>query len=105
MHFKLSSAICFNLDQSKILSFGNGMVGVLRLIHAFLLSDIFSTPPSINIDFVSHSPSHWSGHHASPTVVSLKGRLPQKLQSQSTLPCSDTQSVSSWFYKETEIKI
>ena len=23
MHFKMSSAICFNLDQSKILSFGN----------------------------------------------------------------------------------
>ena len=25
MHFKLSSAICFNLDQSKILSSGNGL--------------------------------------------------------------------------------
>ena len=24
MHFKISSAICFNLDQSKILSSGNG---------------------------------------------------------------------------------
>ena len=25
MHFKMSSAICFNLDQSKILSSGNGL--------------------------------------------------------------------------------
>ena len=25
MHLKMSSAICFNLDQSKILSFGNGL--------------------------------------------------------------------------------
>ena len=25
MHFKISSAICFNLDQSKILSSGNGL--------------------------------------------------------------------------------
>ena len=25
MHFKLSSAICFNLDQSKILWSGNGL--------------------------------------------------------------------------------
>ena len=25
MHFKMSSAICFNLDQSKILEFGNGL--------------------------------------------------------------------------------
>ena len=25
MHFKVSSAICFNLDQSRILSSGNGL--------------------------------------------------------------------------------
>ena len=25
MHFKQSSAVCFNLDQSKILSSGNGL--------------------------------------------------------------------------------
>ena len=25
MHFKMPSAICFNLDQSKILSSGNGL--------------------------------------------------------------------------------
>ena len=29
--------------------------------------------------------SHWRGHQTSPTVVSLKGRLPQKLQSKYTL--------------------
>ena len=52
MHFKMSSSICFNMDQSKILSSGNGLnfftflqaIGILRnsnrtccqtLIHAF----------------------------------------------------------------------
>ena len=51
--------------------------------------------------------THWRSHQTSPTVVSLKGRLPKKLQSKSTFlqNCSDTQSVSSWFYKETEIQI
>ena len=29
--------------------------------------------------------SNWRGHQTSPTVVSLKGRLPQKLQSKSTI--------------------
>ena len=28
---------------------------------------------------------YWRGHQTPPTVVSLKGRLPQKLQSKSTL--------------------
>ena len=28
MHFKKSSAICFNLDQSKILSSGNGLKSI-----------------------------------------------------------------------------
>ena len=26
MYFKISSAICFNLDQSKVLSSGNGLI-------------------------------------------------------------------------------
>ena len=35
MHFKMSSAICFNLDQSKILSSGNGLrTGVVNPIQA-----------------------------------------------------------------------
>ena len=33
------------------------------------------------------SVSFWRGHQTSPTVVSLKGRLPQKWESQSTLSC------------------
>ena len=51
----------------------------------------------------------WRGHLTSPTVVSLKGKLSQKLQSKSTLSCEiiQMQSVSSWFYKKkkTEIKV
>ena len=37
--------------------------------------------------------SNWRGHQTSPTptVVSLKGRLPQKLQSSSTLSCEINQ--------------
>ena len=31
MHFKLSSAICFNLDQSRILSSGNGLSQYMSL--------------------------------------------------------------------------
>ena len=34
---------------------------------------------------------NWRGHQTSPTVVSLKGRLPQKLQSKSTLSCEIAQ--------------
>ena len=33
----------------------------------------------------------WRGHQTSTTVVSLKGRLPQKLQSKSTLSCEIVQ--------------
>ena len=32
MHFKMSSAICFNLDQSKILSSGNGLRNAPSLV-------------------------------------------------------------------------
>ena len=34
MHFKMSSAFCFNLDQSKILLYGNGLniSGWVRLV-------------------------------------------------------------------------
>ena len=31
--------------------------------------------------------AHWRGHQTSPTVVSLKGRLPDITQSKSTLSC------------------
>ena len=34
---------------------------------------------------------HWRGHQTSPTVLSLKGRLPRKLQSKSTLSCENIQ--------------
>ena len=51
---------------------------------------------------------NWRGHQTSSTVVNLKGKLPQKLQSKSTLSCDIVQIHSlfpSWFYKETEIII
>ena len=35
MHFRIPSAICFNLDQSKILSSGNG------LNHVNVVNDIY----------------------------------------------------------------
>ena len=43
-----------------------------------------------------------------PTVVSLKGRLPQKLQPKSIFSCEIVQIHSLFrhgFYKETEIKL
>ena len=41
MHFKMLSAICFTLDQSKILSSGNGLIGYHE---QKLLLSIFSFP-------------------------------------------------------------
>ena len=38
MHFKISSAICFNLYQSKILSSGNGLIhqGVICQVNMIM---------------------------------------------------------------------
>ena len=36
-------------------------------------------------------PVYWRGHQVSPTVMSLKGRRSQKLQSNSTLSCEIVQ--------------
>ena len=38
MHFKMSSAICFNLDQSKILLSGNGVIIPLTNSHIFFMT-------------------------------------------------------------------
>ena len=38
----------------------------------------------------------WRGHQTSPTLVTLKGRLPQKLQYKSTLS-SETVQIRSLF--------
>ena len=35
MHFKMSSAICFKLDQSKILSSGNGLTPIALVEWTF----------------------------------------------------------------------
>ena len=35
--------------------------------------------------------NQWRGHQTSPTVVSLKGRLPKRLQSKTTLSCEIVQ--------------
>ena len=35
-HFMMSSAICFNLDLSKILSSGNGLIHVSKALSAIL---------------------------------------------------------------------
>ena len=61
MHFKMASAICFNLDQSKILSSGNELnpgsaVGILNYLYGkknayswsgkkFLLINPLKVPP------------------------------------------------------------
>ena len=44
----------------------------------------FSSCKGKNLKKANHN---WRGHQTSPTVVSLKCRLPQKLQSKSTLFC------------------
>ena len=57
--------------------------------------------------FINETDFHWRGHQTSQKVVSLKGRLPQKLQSKFTLSCEVIQIHSLFrhgFYKETDIK-
>ena len=49
MHFKLSSAICFNLDQSKISLSGNG----LRLMSVDNYSDKLPNATSLKHYFVN----------------------------------------------------
>ena len=38
MHFKMSCAICFDLDQSKILLSGNGLMGKSMLVLVKMFS-------------------------------------------------------------------
>ena len=39
MRFTMSSAICFNLDQSKILSSGNGIIRLSNLVMPFFIEE------------------------------------------------------------------
>ena len=48
MHFKMSSPVCFNLDQSKILSCGNGLMHQKIENHLLLL---YLVPLSIHNNF------------------------------------------------------
>ena len=41
MHFKMSSAIRFNLDQSKILLSGNGLTGIVDHGYALTLHQTY----------------------------------------------------------------
>ena len=56
MHFKMSSAICFNLDQSKILSSGNGLTLSLLMTtqESFVDSvDLDQTAQNVKFDLWS----------------------------------------------------
>ena len=48
----------------------------------------YSSKSTVKVNSVDY---YWRGLITSPTVVSLKGRLPQKLQSRSTLSCNIVQ--------------
>ena len=115
----MSSAASLNLGRSQNGVLGNGLNDTGRHEDDFTPSGekkaiAHTFPPYRHIHSVSMTFSfttlffcpYWRGHQTSPTVVSLKGRLPQKLQSKSTLSCEIVliQSVWSWFYKENEIK-
>ena len=47
IHFKRSSAICFNLDQSKILSSGNGLI---KYEHCSIYTKAYSLNAALNIE-------------------------------------------------------
>ena len=85
-------------------------LGYLPVIYLFTWQDPTSNGlfPVRPIPFRSLERSSDLRPQTAPTVMSLKGRLPQKLQHKihSFLQnCLDTQSVSSWFYTESEIRI
>ena len=51
MHSKMSSAICFNMDQSKILSAGNGLnLTVLDLSQVGFINEADYTKQSVLSD-------------------------------------------------------
>ena len=49
-------------------------------------TDYLITENNLNVRLI-----YWRGHQTSPTVVSLKGRLPRKLESKCTLSCEIVQ--------------
>ena len=54
MHFKMSSAICFSLEQSKILSSGNGLTWQFsRSLHSLKLSNFnLSSINTLSLDCI-----------------------------------------------------
>ena len=46
MHFKMLSAICFNLDQSKILTSGNGLNPLFTLALPYNKVPTITDPPT-----------------------------------------------------------
>ena len=109
VRFIMLSANAFNLDQSKILSFGKALNYFRSTVSLSANTFKLESPKVRSLEKEKKSfVAYWRGHQTSPTVVSLKGRLPQKLQSKSTLSYETVQIHSLFrhgFYKETEIKI
>ena len=58
MHFKILSAICFNLDQPKILSSGNGLSQLLHVPLASMtrINQDLTAAPEFKSDLVSTLP-------------------------------------------------
>ena len=76
--------------QYKMLLFVYIYIDLLKL-KAYKLFENSDADLSWIFFFIRSQLVYWRGHQISPTVVSLKSRLPQKLQSQSTLSCEIVQ--------------
>ena len=63
-----------------------------------MVTSIYSFSNSVFLYPSGDEIHHWRGHQTSPTVVSLKGRLPQILQSKSTLCCKIVQKHSLFLH-------
>ena len=50
MHFKMLSAIYFNLGQSRILSSGNGLNGNIHLLIHIIYVDVFSVTDAAELE-------------------------------------------------------
>ena len=63
-------------------------IGLSRITEIFIIGHPYYST------LATRPTSYWRGHQTSPTVLSLKGRLPQKLQSKTTLSCEIVQILS-----------
>ena len=102
----MSSAICYNFDQSKILSSGIGLTGIVLLqnidpIHCKLL---LSTQSFIILEFLTHGPTAQQSKNSEPYCDGYGTACHPPLKSiLSILGSRRTHSLEASFLWKTEL--